>query len=258
MVVLTYLKRVCLEKGAGYLALLDPDKLSGSNLIKMAVRCQENGADALLIGSSLMFTADFDAAVREVKQAVEVPVILFPGASHHLSRYADALLYLSLLSGRNPQYLIGEQVRSAPIIQAFGLEPIATGYLLIESGSVTSAEFTSDTRPIPRDKPSIAVAHALAAEYMGMRLVYLEAGSGARYSVPDELVRMVCHAVTIPVIAGGGIREPQAAAEKVKAGASFVVTGNILEENTSVHLIREFADAIHTARSRAGDAGSHG
>lgn len=258
MVVLSYLKRVCLDKGAGYLALLDPDKLSGPSLIKAAVRCQENGADALLIGSSLMFTADFDDAVSRVKQAVEIPVVLFPGASHHLSRHADALLFLSLLSGRNPQYLIGEQVRSAPIIQAFGLEPIATGYLLIESGSVTSAEFTSDTRPIPRDKPSIAVAHALAAEYLGMRLVYLEAGSGARYSVPGELVRMVCQAISIPVIVGGGIREPQVAAEKVKAGASFVVTGNILEENASAQLIQEFADAIHTARSRTSDAESCG
>lgn len=251
MSVLQYLQRIRSEKGAGYLALLDPDKLPGSRLIDTAVCCAENGVDALLIGSSLMFTPDFDEAVRQVKQHVEIPVILFPGASHHLSRHADAILFLSLLSGRNAQYLIGEQVRAAPIIHAFGLEPMATGYLLIESGGNTSAEFVSDTRPVPRDKPSIAVAHALAAQYLGMQLVYLEAGSGARMPVPDETIRAVCAAVSIPVIVGGGIRDPQTGADKVAAGASFLVTGNILEAGLNPRLIREFAEAVHSARPGA-------
>jgi phosphoglycerol geranylgeranyltransferase len=249
MSVLAYLQRVRREKGAGYLALLDPDKLSGSALVDTAACCAENGVDALLIGSSLMFTTEFDATVRQVKRHVEIPVILFPGASHHLSRHADAMLFLSLLSGRNPQYLIGEQVRAAPIVHALGIEPIATGYLLIESGAVTSAEFMSDTRPIPRDKPSIAVAHALAAEYLGMRLVYLEAGSGARLPVPEPMIAAVCAAVSIPVMVGGGIRSPQVAAEKVAAGADFLVTGNVLEEEASARLIRELADAVHSVRS---------
>ena len=243
--VLNHLLHVRSERGAGYLALLEPDKLSGAPLIDMAVCCEANGVDALLIGSSLMLTVDLDEAVSQVKAHVDIPIILFPGALHHISRHADAILFLSLISGRNPQYLIGEQVHAAPIIQAYDLEPIATGYILIGSDSITSAEFMSNTRPIPRDKSTIAVAHALAAEYLGMHMVYLDAGSGARPSVPEKMVEFVSDNVSIPIIVGGGIRSPQIAQEKVQAGADFVVTGTILEERASPSLIREFADAIH-------------
>lgn len=243
--VLNHLLHVRSEKGAGYLALLEPDKLSGAPLIDMAVCCEANGVDALLIGSSLMLTVDLDEAVSQVKAHVDIPIILFPGALHHISRHADAILFLSLISGRNPQYLIGEQVHAAPIIQAYDLEPIATGYILIGSDSITSAEFMSNTRPIPRDKSTIAVAHALAAEYLGMHMVYLDAGSGARPSVPETMVEFVSDNLSIPIIVGGGIRSPQTAQEKVQAGADFVVTGTILEERASPSLIREFADAIH-------------
>jgi len=243
--VLNHLLHVRSEKGAGYLALLEPDKLSGAPLIDMAVCCEANGVDALLIGSSLMLTVDLDEAVSQIKAHVDIPIILFPGALHHISRHADAILFLSLISGRNPQYLIGEQVHTAPIIQAYDLEPIATGYILIGSDSITSAEFMSNTRPIPRDKSTIAVAHALAAEYLGMHMVYLDAGSGARPSVPETMVEFVSDNVSIPIIVGGGIRSPQIAQEKVQAGADFVVTGTILEEQASPSLIREFADAIH-------------
>ena len=210
----------------------------------MAVCCEANGVDALLIGSSLMLTVDLDEAVSQVKAHVDIPVILFPGALHHISHHADAILFLSLISGRNPQYLIGEQVHAAPIIQAYDLEPIATGYILIGSDSITSAEYMSNTRPIPRDKSTIAVAHALAAEYLGMHMVYLDAGSGARPSVPETMVEFVSDNVSIPIIVGGGIRSPQIAREKVQAGADFVVTGTILEEQASPALIRELADAI--------------
>ena len=243
--VLNHLLHVRSEKGAGYLALLEPDKLSGAPFIDMAVCCEANGVDALLIGSSLMLTVDLDEAVSQVKAHVDIPIILFPGALHHISRHADAILFLSLISGRNPQYLIGEQVHAAPIIQAYDLEPIATGYILIGSDSITSAEFMSNTRPIPRDKSTIAVAHALAAEYLGMHMIYLDAGSGARPSVPETMVEFVSDNVSIPIIVGGGIRSPQIAREKVQAGADFVVTGTILEEQASPSLIREFADAIH-------------
>lgn len=245
MPIFDYLQRVRAEKGAGYLALLDPDKLAGPALTQVAVQCAENGVDALLIGSSLLFSTDFDEVVRSVKQRVDIPVILFPGGSNQLSRHADAILFLSLISGRNPHHLIGDQVRAAPLIKQFGVEPIPTGYLLIESGRMTSAEFMSDTRPIPRKKPMIAMAHALAAEYLGMKLVFLEAGSGARFPVPDDLIRRVREYVSIPLIVGGGIRDPRVASEKVAAGAGFIVTGNILEERGSPGLIREFAAAIH-------------
>ena len=245
MSILEYLLQVREEKGAGYLVLLDPDKVDRTTLVERAVQCANNGADALLIGSSLLFSSDLDEAVGQVKQSVNIPVILFPGDADHLSRYADAILFLSLLSGRNPHYLIGAQCRAAPLIKCLEIEPIPTGYLLIDSGHTTSAEFMSDTRPIPREKPSIAMAHALAAEYLGMRLVYLEAGSGARLPVPSDMIRQVRDYVSIPLIVGGGIRDPQTASDKVDAGADFIVIGTILEEQGTRQLIRDFADAIH-------------
>ena len=245
MSTLEYLLQVREEKGAGYLALIDPDKVDRTALVDRAVQCMENGVDALLIGSSLLFSSDLDEAVGLVKRAVNIPVVLFPGDADHLSRYADAILFLSLLSGRNPYYLIGAQCRAAPLIKNLEIEPIPTGYLLIASGHPTSAEFMSDTRPIPCEKSSIAMAHALAAEYLGMRLVYLEAGSGARFPVPSDMIRQVRDYVSVPLIVGGGIRDPRTASEKVDAGADFIVIGSVLEEESSERLIREFADAIH-------------
>ncbi|MBT5876804.1 MAG: geranylgeranylglyceryl/heptaprenylglyceryl phosphate synthase [Candidatus Latescibacteria bacterium] len=245
MSVFEHLLAVQQAQGAGYLALLDPDKLDRAALVRRAVQCAENGVDALLIGSSLLFSSDLDKAVGQVKEAVDIPVILFPGDADHLSRHADAILFLSLLSGRNPYYLIGAQCRAAPLIKNLQIEPIPTGYLLIASGHTTSAEFMSDTSPIPRENNAIAMAHALAAEYLGMRMVYLEAGSGADMSVPAEMIRDVKGYTTIPLIVGGGIRDVESASEKVEAGADFIVIGTVLEEEDSVELIREFADAIH-------------
>jgi phosphoglycerol geranylgeranyltransferase len=236
------------RKGAGYFVLIDPDKKPKDDLVRFAEACENGGADALLVGGSLLFSADFDGLIRSLKEAVRIPVILFPGSGGQLSRHADAVLFMSLVSGRNPHFLIGEQVQYAPVIRALGLEPISMAYMLIESGSVTSAEFMSHTKPIPRDKPEIAAAHALAAEYLGMRLVYLEAGSGAKQSVPDDLVRVVRKTVSVPVIVGGGIRNPEEASAKVRAGASFVVTGNVLEDGASSGLIQAFAGAVHSAR----------
>ena len=163
----------------------------------------------------------------------------------HLTPHADAILYISLISGRNPNYLIGEQVKAAPWIQRHGLTPIPTGYMLIEGGNRTAVEFMSGTIPIPRDKPDIAGPHALAAQYLGMQMVYLEAGSGATYPVPNEMIATVKAQISIPLIVGGGIRTPKIAAKKVAAGADFVVTGNVLEENGSFELMKEFADAVH-------------
>jgi phosphoglycerol geranylgeranyltransferase len=162
-----------------------------------------------------------------------------------LSRFADAVLFTALLSGRNPEFLIGEQVKGAPRVKEFGLEAIPTAYLLVESGAVTSVQYLSHTLPIPRDKIDIAKAHALAAEYLGMKLVYLEAGSGARLTVPEEMVGAVCRYISLPVICGGGIRHPHEAERKVQAGASFVVIGNRFQDKSSAGLFSEFADAIH-------------
>jgi len=235
------------EKGAGFLVLLDPDKMDGGALAGFAARAELGGADALLVGGSLMLHDTFDELVRQIKAAVHIPLLIFPGSTKQISRHADAILFLSLVSGRNPVYLIGEQVIAAPLIKQLRLEAIPTAYMLIDSWRVTSAEFMSGTLPIPRDKPDIAKAHALAAEYLGMKLVYLEAGSGARQPVPDEMVQAVVDYISIPVVVGGGIRTPEEARKRVQAGASFVVIGNVLEPKTNSHLIGEFAAAIHFA-----------
>lgn len=231
------------EKVAGFLVLLDPDRMDVSEIVELAQKSEKGGADAFLVGSSLLLSTRFDEAVKEIKANVSLPVIIFPGNANQVSRHADAILFLSLISGRNPHLLIGEQVKAAPAIKEFGLEPIPTGYMIIESGGATSVQFMSDTQPIPRNKPDIVKAHALAAEYLGMKLVFLEAGSGADNPVPDVIIREVKDFISIPIIVGGGVKDPDVAYKKVKSGASFVVIGNSLEEDDSI--IEEFADAIH-------------
>ncbi len=245
MTVYQKLNGVVKRKGAGYFVLLDPDEGSIKDCVLLARDCEANGVDGLLIGGSLLFSAQLDELIKAIKEVISIPVILFPGNGRQLSEHADGVLFLSLISGRNPNYLIGEQVLSAPIIQALGIEPISTGYILIESGKTTTVEFMSNTRPLPREKTEIAVAHALAAEYFGMKFVYLECGSGAELTVPEEMIRSIKKTVSIPVIVGGGIRTPETALAKVKAGASFVVTGNIFEKGYSPSLIQSFAQAIH-------------
>ena len=242
----TYLTRVVEERGAGYLVLIDPDELTSPDVARLADTAQSAGVDAFLVGGSLLMSNRLDKTVQRLREISGLPTILFPGASNQLSRYADAILFLSLVSGRNPEYLIGEHVRAAPIVREYDLEPIPTAYLLIEGGTHTSVQFMSGTHPIPREKPDIAMAHALAAQYLGMRLLYLEGGSGARWAVPDELVQSVHEYVDLPIAVGGGITAPETAAAKVRAGASFVVTGNVLERDPDAGLIREFADAVHS------------
>lgn len=232
-------------RGAGYFVLVDPDKGNQKKVVDLAIKANEGGADGLLIGGSLLLSSTFDALISLIKENLTIPLIIFPGSLIQVSRNADAIFFLSLISGRNPTYLIGEQVKAAPLIKAMDVEPIPVGYMIVESGRISSVEFMSDTRPIPRDKPDIAKATALAAEYLGMKMVYLEAGSGALNSVPNEMVQAVADYVSIPVMVGGGIRMPEEAGQKVAAGASFIVTGNILEKDGNMNLIKEFADAIH-------------
>jgi len=233
------------SKGAGYFVLIDPDKQEIDQAVKLAKFCADSGVDALLIGGSLLFAHIFDELIRAIKAECDLPTIIFPGSTRQLSPYADAILFLSLISGRNANNIIGDQVVAAPIIKSMGLEAISTAYMFIESGNITSAQFLSDTRPIPREKPDIAMAHALAAEYLGMKLIYLEAGSGAKYSVPNELIRSLRDYISLPMIVGGGIRTPEEAREKAEAGASFIVTGTILELKRDKGLVKAFADAVH-------------
>ena len=183
--------------------------------------------------------------VSQIKSLAEIPVIFFPGGISQLNSHYDAILFMSIISGRNPHYLIGEQVIAAPIINDLGIEVIPTGYLLLDGGSNSAVQFMSGTAPIPMDKPDISIAHALAAQYLGKQLIYLEAGSGAKQAVTNELIKKVFEQVDIPMIVGGGIRTPEVAREKVESGASFVVTGTIIEENNNGNILKNFAEAVH-------------
>jgi len=233
------------SKGAGYFVLIDPDKIEAAKLPSFVEHATEAGVDAFLVGGSLIVDDSFEQCITSIKKHTTLPVVIFPGGVMQISKDADAILFLSLLSGRNPEQLIGNQVLAAPIVKKIGLEAISTAYMLVESGKTTSAEFISNTRPLPRHKPDIAVAHALAAEILGFKMIYLEAGSGAEQSVPDEMIGAIAKHCSVPLIVGGGLRTPEEARKKVLAGAKFIVTGTILEKDGNTRLIKEFATAIH-------------
>ena len=247
----TYNKLLKMAKErANYLCLIDPDKIDEKQAVQYAKTCEENGADGLLVGGSLMLTNNFESNLKVIKGNVNIPVIIFPGIFNFVSKYADAILLLSVVSSRNPQMLIGEQVRAAPQIKQYNLEAIGTAYMLIDSGQNTSVNFMSSSLPIPRTKNDIAVAHALASQYLGMKIIYLDAGSGAEYPVPDDMIREIKKNISLPIILGGGITNPKIAAQKAAAGADFIVTGNILEKNLDSKLIREFANSIHNIKRK--------
>jgi len=241
----SYLLDVIEKKGAAYLILIDPDKISGERLTIFISACEKAGVDGFLIGGSLLMDGNLETTITSIKKNCKLPAIIFPGAVHQLYQQADAVLFISLISGRNAEHIIGKHIIAAPIIKRMELEPISTGYMLIESGTKTTAEYISGSLPIPRNKPEIAVATALAGQYLGMKFIYLEGGSGAQLSVPKEMVSAVSKAVDVPVIVGGGIRTPQEAFEKIENGAKVVVTGNFFEDKKNWDLLKEFADAIH-------------
>ncbi len=246
MTVYETLLEVVRRRGAGFLVLLDPDRLETAHLATLAEQCAQSDVDALLVGSSLLLSSRFPEVLEKIKERVRLPLIIFPGNMAQISAHADAILYLSLISGRASQHLIEQQVRAAPLIKEIGIEPISTGYLLVESGRLTSVQFMSNTLPLPRDKPDIARAHALAAQYLGMKLLFMDAGSGAQQSVPEEMIQAVDEYVSLPLVVGGGIREPRVAQEKVRAGANFVVVGNAFETRGDTGRLKEFAAAIHS------------
>ncbi len=245
MQVFEQLVRKTNKKGAGYFVLIDPDTRKDLEVAAFVREICSRGVDAILVGGSLIIDADFEKIIKTVKQASTVPVIIFPGSLQQISPYADAILYVSIISGRNARYLFGDHVLGAPFIKRAEIEPISTGYMLFESGRTTTAEFISNTRPLPTHKPEIAMSHALAAQYMGMQTVYLEAGSGADHSVPVEIVKSVSDYIDIPIITGGGITTPEDARAKVEAGAKFVVTGNVFDDPDNLDKIDDFVRAIH-------------
>ncbi|MAE70525.1 MAG: geranylgeranylglyceryl/heptaprenylglyceryl phosphate synthase [Gemmatimonadetes bacterium] len=217
------------QKG-GVLLLVDPDRHQIPEIEKRVSHAAASGVKAILVGSSFMASAGFQKTVRACRKACDLPVVLFPGSGAQLSDDADAILLLSLISGRNPELLIGEHVRFAPAIKRLGLQVLPTGYMLIDSGGITSVQFMSNTMPLPRDKPDLVAAHALAGELLGLKLIYMDAGSGAKQSIPIELIRAVAKTIEIPLIVGGGVRSPRQVEATVGGGASFVVVGTAIEE----------------------------
>lgn len=235
------------NKGAAYVVLLDPDRKDESSIQKRVENANISGVDALFVGGSLIMDSNCTERVKMIKSISDIPVILFPGGIGQLNSYYDAMLFMSVISGRNPHYLIGEQVLAAPLVKDMGIEAISTGYILMDGGAGSTVEFISGTRPIPMNRVDIAVAHALAGQFLGMRLIYLEAGSGAIEPVSTSIIKATSNAIDVPIIVGGGIRDPEVARLSVEAGASIIVTGTILEN--SPDYMREFADAVHVSRS---------
>lgn len=245
-----HLQAVRRAKGAAFCVLIDPDKLPADDLPRFASLCAEAEVDALLVGGSLLHTAELDAYAYALRAVTDLPLVGFPGALSQLSGALDAVLYLSVISGRNPEYLFGQHVHAAPLIKRLGLEPIATGYMLVESGRTTTAQYMSHTLPLPRGKPDVAAATALAAQMMGMQLVYADGGSGAEWTVPEEMIAAISETCEIPLMVGGGLRSPDEIARKVRAGAGFVVVGTAVEQRPDAAFVADLAAAAHSAVPR--------
>ena len=211
--------------------LVDPDKLTHEEIEKTAKNAQHAEADYFFVGGSLLINDNLHQSIQIIKDNCNLPVIIFPGNNYQLSSNADAILFLSLISGRNPDMLIGMHVIAAPYIKLSGLESIATGYMLIDSGKPTSVSYMSNSFPIPADKKDIAACTAMAGEMLGLKMIYMDAGSGAEKSIPSEMIRFVKDSVDIPLMVGGGIKTPELLREKYKAGADIAVIGTHFENN---------------------------
>lgn len=227
-----------------FAVLIDPDKLNDTELLDVIHRSNKSSVDLFFIGGSLITQGKLDAVIKLIKANSEIPAVLFPGSTMQLCSEADAILFLSLISGRNPEFLIGSQVVAAPYLKKSKVEVIATGYMLIESGTTTTALYMSNTHPIPANKPDIAMCTALAGEMLGLKLIYMDGGSGAQQPISPEMISTVKKNINIPLIIGGGIRTEQQVKDACRAGADIVVVGNATEDDRSI--IETFADLVHS------------
>ncbi|MBA9076028.1 MULTISPECIES: geranylgeranylglyceryl/heptaprenylglyceryl phosphate synthase [Rufibacter] len=210
--------------------LLDPDHLTVARCQEILALSHRHGVDFFFMGGSLISNPDQTSFVSYIKQHSSIPVILFPSSGLYIDAAADGLLLLSLISGRNPDFLIGQHVTAAPLLKSSGLALYSTGYLLIDSGRQTTASYMSGTTPIPHDKPSIAACTALAGQMLGLQHMYLDGGSGAMYPVSPAMIQAVRQAVDVPLIVGGGVNTAEKAEAAWKAGADVLVVGNHIEK----------------------------
>jgi phosphoglycerol geranylgeranyltransferase len=232
-----------------FAVLVDPDKVTVDKIDELTTLAIDASVDYLFIGGSLVISNRLDEVVQQVKKNCDIPVVLFPGSPSQVSQYADALLYLSLISGRNPELLIGQHVISAPFVKQTGIEIMSTGYMVIDGGAPTTVSYISNALPIPADKNEIAMCTAMAGEMLGMKLIYMDAGSGAKRPIAESMIEKVSEVIEAPLIIGGGITDPEKAYRNCKAGADVIVIGNAIEKDSS--LIREMSAAIHSVPVKA-------
>ncbi|MEY2898617.1 MAG: hypothetical protein RL138_670 [Bacteroidota bacterium] len=226
-----------------FAVLIDPDKVDNASLTGIIERGVAAKVDLFFLGGSLLTKDVLESVAQQIKANCTIPVILFPGNGMQVTAAADAILFLSLISGRNPDLLIGQQVQAAPMVKQSGIEVLSTGYMLIDGGTATTVSYISNTMPIPANKPDIAACTAMAGEMLGLSLFYLDAGSGAKEAIPANLIQKVRNHISAPIVVGGGIRSAEAALAACNAGADIIVVGNAIEKDPS--LLNTIAAAIH-------------
>jgi len=230
-----------IKQGKKQLAvLIDPDKLELDELKSLIAKIESSKVDLILLGGSLLSKDAIDLFSKTIKSLSSKKLILFPGSIHQISNFADGILFLSLVSGRNPEFLIGNQVLAAPLLKSSKLEILSTGYILVDSGAQTTASYISNTTPLPRNKADIAVATALASEMLGQKLIYLDGGSGAKLEVPSEMIKAVSKNISVPLIVGGGINTAEKPKTAYESGADLVVIGTAIEKD------QDFLEAINS------------
>ncbi|MEN6291284.1 MAG: geranylgeranylglyceryl/heptaprenylglyceryl phosphate synthase [Methanobacterium sp.] len=238
--------RTTLKDHKLHLTLLDPEEQSPEEAVRIAKEAISGGSDGIMLGGSTTEPEELDATAKALRENVDVPVILFPGNISGVSKHADAIFFMSLLNSANPYWIIGAQALAAPGIKKMGIEILSMGYLVVEPGGTVG--WVGDAKLIPRNKPDLAVAYAMAAEFFGMKLIYLEAGSGANEHIPEQMIAGVKKMTDIIVIVGGGIRDGETAAKIAKAGADIVVTGTVVEDSSNVKdKIEELVSGIKSA-----------
>jgi phosphoglycerol geranylgeranyltransferase len=242
-----YLIKEINTKKTIHITLIDPEKSTPQEASSIVNNAKLAGTSAIMVGGSTFVSQKrLDAVIKAIKRTIKIPTILFPNNVTGISRYADAIWYMSLLNSTDPYFLVGAQVLGAPLIKKFKLEPISLGYIILGEGC--TASIIGKAIPIPFNKPELAVAHALAAQYLGMRFVYLEAGSGAKKPVQREVISAVKKNVNIPIIVGGGITLKEQAVNAAAAGASIIVTGNVIETTDAKTKISEIIDNISSLK----------
>jgi phosphoglycerol geranylgeranyltransferase len=243
-----YLLEKIKADGSIHITLVDPEKITPPQAARVAANSKVSGTSAIMIGGSTFVSqAHLDGVVKAIRRTVKIPTILFPNNITGISRYADAIWFMSLLNSVDPYFLIGAQILGAPLVRKYGLEPISMGYIIVGEGG--TAGIVGKAIPVPYNKPELAAAHALAGQYLGMRFIYLEGGSGAKNPVPPEMIRTVKHFIDIPLIVGGGIRTKEQALAAASAGADIIVTGNVIESTNAKRTVSEIINGLRGNRS---------